>query len=316
MAEAAVTAAVDVEAEAVVAAEEETDCMSLSNGRAADRVGIGWRPELAAGIYANLDRIDIIEVIADDYFGLSKGNRKLEFLRSLAAQRPVTLHGVELGPASTSPIEAKRIEAFARLRDAVKPESWSEHLALVRAGGVEIGHLAAAPRNAESVEGTLANLHRMERTMGSAPIMENISSLIDPPLSTMSESTWMTQVLNGSNSGMLLDLHNVHVNAHNFGFDPYGYLDEIPLERVRGIHIAGGRPIEGRILDDHLHDVPDPVYDLLRYVAARAEQSLTVVLERDGKYPSMNELMAQLKRARRAIADGRALARAGQAVSR
>ena len=33
-----------------------------------DRVGLGWRPELAAGILSNLDRIDVIEAIADDYF--------------------------------------------------------------------------------------------------------------------------------------------------------------------------------------------------------------------------------------------------------
>ena len=33
-----------------------------------DRFGLGWRPELAAGIFSNLDRIDIVEVIADDYF--------------------------------------------------------------------------------------------------------------------------------------------------------------------------------------------------------------------------------------------------------
>ena len=32
-----------------------------------DRVGIGWRPELAAGILSNLDGIDIVEVIVDDY---------------------------------------------------------------------------------------------------------------------------------------------------------------------------------------------------------------------------------------------------------
>ena len=36
-----------------------------------DRVGLGWRPELAAGIFAYRDRIDIVEVVADDYFDAS-----------------------------------------------------------------------------------------------------------------------------------------------------------------------------------------------------------------------------------------------------
>ena len=32
-----------------------------------DRVGLGWRPELAAGIFEALDRIDVLEVMADNY---------------------------------------------------------------------------------------------------------------------------------------------------------------------------------------------------------------------------------------------------------
>ena len=33
-----------------------------------DRFGLGWRHKLALGILSHLDRIDIVEVIADDYF--------------------------------------------------------------------------------------------------------------------------------------------------------------------------------------------------------------------------------------------------------
>src|SRR5271165_4562334 len=95
-----------------------------------DRVGLGWRPELAVGIFANLDEIDVIEVIADDYFDSAAGVRAI---RTLAAQRPVVLHGIALGLASTMPPERKRLEKMARLVEKVSPESWSEHLAFVRA---------------------------------------------------------------------------------------------------------------------------------------------------------------------------------------
>jgi hypothetical protein len=97
----------------------------------------------------------------------------------------------------------------------------------------------------------------------------------------------------------------VHTNATNFGYDPYGFLDAIPLQQIGSIHIAGGRPIEDRILDDHLHDVPDPVYDLLRYVAAHTDNPLTVILERDGKYPPIASLLTQLDQAREAVRLGR-----------
>ena len=65
-----------------------------------------------------------------------------------------------------------------------------------------------------------------------------------------------------------------------------------------------------RLLDDHLHDVPEAVYGLLAEVAARVASPLTVVLERDGKYPPFASLLAELERVREALRRGRDLGRA------
>src|SRR5256885_10309754 len=105
-----------------------------------DRFGLGWRPELAAGILANLDRIDLIEVIAEDYFDALR--RDLKALQTLAAQVEIVLHGVSLGLASTVPVETRRLDRIARLIEATGAESWSEHLAFVR----EIGRASCRER--------------------------------------------------------------------------------------------------------------------------------------------------------------------------
>jgi uncharacterized protein (UPF0276 family) len=109
---------------------------------------------------------------------------------------------------------------------------------------------------------------------------------------------------------LLLDLHNVLANGLNHGYDPLESVRQIPPERIAAIHIAGGKFISApdgtqRLLDDHFHDVPDPVFDLLEETAARAPGALTVILERDGEYPSMDSLLAQIAQARRALAKGR-----------
>ena len=132
-----------------------------------DRVGLGWRPELAAGILSSLDRIDVLEIVADDYFDVSA--RRLQALKMLAAQVPVVLHGISLGLASTVRVDPKRLEKMARLTDRVQPESWSEHLAFVRGDGVEIGHLATPPRTASTIEGAAENVARARRVVGTAP---------------------------------------------------------------------------------------------------------------------------------------------------
>jgi uncharacterized protein (UPF0276 family) len=273
-----------------------------------DRVGLGWRPELAAGIFAYGDEIDVVEVIADD-----AGAHKLSSLKTLCRQFPVMLHGVGLGLASSSPADQKRLDAMARLFDAVRPEAWTEHCAFVRGGGYEIGHLAAPPRTRVNAEACAQNLHRAATTVGSLPAMENISTLIDPPGSELSEVDWLNSIREYSGCGLLLDLHNLHANATNLGYSAEEALLSIPAESIAAVHIAGGKWIgsgEGSrqvILDDHLHPVPDEVFDLLTLLASRTDQSLTVILERDGDYPRMEDLIAELRLARVAISRGREL---------
>jgi uncharacterized protein len=274
-----------------------------------DRFGLGWRPELAAGILSNLDRIDIVEVIADDYFDAPKAKRRA--LKTLATQVPVALHGVTLGLASSIAVDSKRLEQTARLVDEIQPEFWSEHLAFVRGGGVEIGHLSAPPRTGATRDGAAQNLAAANRIVGALPLVENIATLIDPPGSTLSESDWTCDILAAANCRLLLDLHNLYANSVNFAFDPYDFIARIPQEKICVIHLAGGRWIkaktndERRLLDDHLHDVPEAVYDLLEYVGTRRSLPLTVILERDGRYPPTEVLLSQLNRARDALRRGR-----------
>jgi uncharacterized protein len=300
MAEAAVVAA------AVAVVVVEADIVN-----SVDRVGLAWRDALAGGILAHLDKIDVVEVIADDYFRAS--NRRIRALNTLARQVPLYLHGVAMGLASSAPAAQKRLDAMARVVAAVEPEGWSEHLAFVRAGNVEIGHLAAPPRTSEVIEGTLANIAAATKTVGTLPQLENIATLISPPCSTMDESAWITQIIRSSGAPLMLDLHNLYANAMNFNHSPEALLASMPLDRVQCVHLSGGVWIDEpgnsgkkRLLDDHIHDVPDEVFALLTELATRALQPLTVIVERDGAYPQFDHLLRQLTRAREALAIGRA----------
>jgi hypothetical protein len=272
----------------------------------ADRVGVLWRHELAGDVFANLDRLDVVEVIAEDWLDLPASRQAA--LRTLAAQVPVTLHGVSMGLASAAPVEPARLDRMARLCDRVEPLHWSEHLAFVRGGGIEIGHLAAPPRTAETVETTARNLLAARRVVGRPPLVENVATLLEPPGSDRAESIWISQILAASGAGLLLDLHNLHANAVNFGFDDRAGLFALPLDRVREIHIAGGRWIGAdspRLLDDHRHDVPDTVFALLEDTAAHAHGPLVVILERDGNHPAFARTLDELERARVALQRGR-----------
>ncbi|MEO0013103.1 MAG: hypothetical protein RLZZ535_1492 [Cyanobacteriota bacterium] len=289
-----------------------------------DYVGLGLRIDIAKETANNIDGplkdIECLEVIAEDYYRFSATDAPIQGLAQIAKLIPVSLHGVTLGLASAAPVDLKRADGMARMFEAIKPIYWSEHLSFVRGGGAEIGHLAAAPRSEETIEGTLRNIEALTKHVGGKPVLENIATLINPPCSTMPETKWLTEILERSNSFMLLDLHNLYTNAKNSGLNPFVMLNELPLHRVKQIHLAGGMDIPApgggtRLLDDHVHDVPDIVFELLEVVASKVPNYLMVIIERDGKYPDFDILLNQVRQAKTALQKGRATQKTNQLMT-
>jgi len=237
-----------------------------------DRVGLGWRPELAAGIFSASTRSIFWRSLA---ITISRPTGKPRLaLKMLSREVPVHIHSIDLGMAGAAEVSAKRVDRLARLINDVEPEVWSEHLAFVRAGELEIGHLAAAPRNEVSVEGTARNVKKAAQIIGSLPLMENIATLLQPPCSTLTEQRWISDIVAASDCGILLDLHNLYANATNFGFDPLQFLEE-NSPGTCGLHPHRRRPVDrlprrqqAVSAGDHLHEVTDPIYDLLAEVAS------------------------------------------------
>jgi uncharacterized protein len=283
-----------------------------------DQVGVGWRPELAAGILSHLDEIDVVEVLLEDH--LEASSKTIGALAFLGRQVPVIYHGVTLGLASAHPVDRKRLDRIARTIELLKVERWSEHLAFVRAGGTEIGHLAAPPRTLATAEGACRNLRRIYDSIGIMPALENIATLVEPPCSTLGEAEWIGAIAAEAGAELLVDLHNLLCNARNTGLDPERHLLSIPLERATCVHLSGGRSIQEparyarhdgatRLLDDHLNAVPPGVFALLTVLASRTPRPLTVIIERDGNYPPFCDLLSEVRSARAALARGRSLLR-------
>jgi uncharacterized protein (UPF0276 family) len=275
-----------------------------------DRVGLGWRPAISADIMLNLEEIDCLEVVTESLLGMPPA--AVEALDWLAAARPVEYHGVTLGLASAWPVEEgplSRVAAFLEKRGLAR---WSEHLAFVRAGGHEIGHLAMPPRTRAVIDGLVSNFELATRRVGVRPLLENIATLVEPPGCEYAEPEWTRLALEACGAELLLDLHNLYANAVNRGEEPLAYLLRFPLERVQTVHLSGGRWIsepgatgELRLLDDHAHDVPMALYGMLEELAARVPSSLRVIIERDGNFPDFSVLSNQMSKARMALRRGR-----------
>ncbi len=97
--------------------------------------------------------------------------------------------------------------------------------------------------------------------------------------------------------GLLLDVNNVFVSATNHGFDPIAYLDGIPADRVRQIHLAGHSRRDALLIDTHDAPVCADVWDLYAHILPRLGPVATMI-ERDDAIPPLHELLHELGTAR------------------
>ena len=181
------------------------------------RVGIGWRPELAAGIFPHLDRIDMVEVIADNYFKASR--RELD---CVCARWPSKCPCNCTASGSDSHLLAVDRRASTRWRgssNACARQGWSEHLAFVRADGVEIGHLAMPPRTERTSSRPYATSRALAQSPDSAHAREH-RHLVRSATEHVQRVRVDARIVRECGAPMLLDLHNLYANAVNAGREP------------------------------------------------------------------------------------------------
>ncbi|MFG1923653.1 DUF692 domain-containing protein [Cryptosporangium sp. NPDC048952] len=254
-------------------------------------VGIGWRPEIA-GVVAELPDLRFCEVVAEGVHTHVPLSGPLATLR----ERGVTLvpHGVRLSLGGAEPVTPERVRHLAECAALLEAPLVSEHIAFVRAGDVEAGHLLPVPRTRAAVDALTANYARTVDGLGGVPLaLEPIAALFDWPDDEYDEADFLNAVLDRTGAMLLLDVANVYANARNRGEDPIALLDRLPLDRVAYVHVAGGREHEGLYHDTHTDAVPQPVLDLVTVLAERATPA-GWLLERDGDYPPSAVLHTEL----------------------
>lgn len=259
-------------------------------GLSGQGVGIGWRPEIA-GFVAGLPGLRCTEVIAESLCHPPPG------LLALRDQGVAVIpHGVRLSLGGADPVDPDRVTALARGAEAVGAPLVSEHIAFVRAGGLEVGHLLPVPRTRVALDVLTENIRRTAEELPVPLAVEPIATLFDWPEAEYDEASFLIELLERTDVLLLLDIANVYANARNRGEEPASLLDRLPLDRLAYCHVAGGSEAGGLYHDTHTDPVPRAVLDLVRELCDRRGPlgPPTLVLERDGRYPPAAELSAEL----------------------
>lgn len=258
-------------------------------------VGVGFRPELAADLLSAPGAVDFVEVVAEACFSSAAARREAS---AIARIWPVVPHGVKLSLGSASGIDMERARRLGALCRELSAPVVSEHVAFVRGGGREIGHLTALPYTLEAARAVARNVAAARRALPDIPLLlESAACTLRFPGDALGEGDFYAEVVARTGCDLLLDVGNVYANAVNAGVEPGELLGSYPLERVAMIHIAGGVVEHGFYFDTHAHPVPAPVFDLLAQVFARTGP-LPILLERDGDFPPFAALAAEIATAR------------------
>ena len=258
-------------------------------GRTDLGVGIGWRPDIA-GFVAGLPGLCFTEVVAES---IHDSHLPPDLLALRDRGVAVVPHGVKLSLGGAEPVDPRRVTHLAACADLLGAPLVSEHVAFVRAGGVEAGHLLPVPRTRVALEALSDNIARTRAELPVPLALEPIASLFEWPDAEYDEGDFLTELLERTDAMLLLDLANVHANARNRGEDPLALLDRLPLERIAYMHVAGGVERDGLYHDTHTDPIPGEVFDLVKELCARRRPP-GLLLERDGRYPPAGELRGEL----------------------
>lgn len=247
--------------------------------------------------------VDFFEISPENY--MRRGGWVPDVLAQIAERWPVLTHGLTMSMGGLDPVRDDYLLELKTLLARLAPPFHSDHLCFGGYGGRLVHDLLPLPFIAEAVKNVVARTSMLRERLDRPLAVENISYYFVPGAPDMSEAAFLRAVLEEGDLGLLLDVNNVFVNAQNFGFDPRGFLDELPLERVVQIHVAGHEhdPEHGRIIDTHGADARDEVLVLLEHVIARTGP-LPVVLERDNHIPELDALLVELGRVRAAYERG------------
>ena len=267
------------------------------------RPGVGYKPQHFAAIMADPGPIGWLEIHAENYMG--GGGRPLEQLRHLAAQFPISVHGVGLSIGGADALDRDHLARLRHLCDWLNPASFSEHLAWSTHDGTYLNDLLPLPYTDATLARVCDHVDQVQAALGRRMLLENPSSYLAFSETTMSEVDFLTEIAGRTGCGLLLDVNNVYISAINQRVDPMATINAFPLDLVGEVHLGGhdqDRAEDGAILliDSHARPVVDPVWALYAAVIAKGGARPTLI-EWDNDVPEWPVLAAEAALAARVL---------------
>ncbi|MDP1750111.1 MAG: DUF692 domain-containing protein [Reyranella sp.] len=263
--------------------------------------GIGLRAPHLAEIARDRPATGCLEIHAENYLGASPARQAIERLRESYV---FSVHAVGLSLGSADGLDADHLARVAALVKRLEPAYVSDHLSWSVHGGRYFNDLLPLPYTEEALDVVVRNVGRLQEALGRQVSIENPSCYLAFAHSTLTEPEFLAELARRSGCGLLLDINNIVVTAHNLRLDPRNWLSGLPDEAITEYHLAGhavndcdGEPM---LIDDHGSRVGPEAWTLFD-TALRRYGVRPTLIEWDTDIPALSVLLDEAAKADRAI---------------
>ena len=256
--------------------------------------GLGLRsPHVDTLLTEDVD-IPWLEVLADNH--LAAGGFYRASLFALREKFPMTLHGVSSSIGGLDPIDKKYFTDIRNLMQDLEITWFSDHLCFTQIQGKHSHDLLPLPYTEEAVKHCAQKILDIQDFLQETILIENVSSYISIRNTEMNEAEFVKAVAEEADCFLLLDLNNIYVNQYNHGDDARQYIDIMPLERIKEVHLAGFENKQDYLLDAHNNPVASEVWELYSYLLEK-NQYVPTLIEWDNAIPSLDRLLQEKNQA-------------------
>ena len=263
--------------------------------------GLSFKPEYfeeasscaAAGLW--------YEIHPENYMvgeGMIAGGPRLAMLDVISEQHPVSVHGVGLSLASAAEPDRDHLRRLAAVVKRTQATLVSEHLAWSVLPGNYFPDLLPFPRSREALQCIARNVDIAQNALQRRLLIENPSLYVSLE-HDYSEAEFLTELVRRTGCGLLVDVNNAYISAHNIGGDAETYLASLPADAIGEIHLAGharDATDTNLLIDTHGAPVDEAVWSLYASLIARIGVRPTLI-ERDDNLPAFDELLHERERA-------------------
>ena len=263
-------------------------------------LGVGLRTVHFKHILQTNPAVDWFEIISENF--MDSQGRPRYVLEQIAARYPIVMHGVSLSIGSSDPLDFEYLRKLRDLARVVKPKWISDHLCWTGVAGRNTHDLLPIPFNRQTLKHVIERVRIVSDFLERPLVLENPSSYVTFRASTMDEWTFMSEMAEEADCGLLLDVNNVYVSSFNHDMDPLEFVENLPHRRIVQFHLAGHSNYTTHLIDTHDHAVCDPVWELYR-LAHKLTGGVSTLLEWDASIPPFEVVHDEVKKAKDFMTD-------------